>query len=121
MGRVIYNAIVMDSIKKKTIMTKLVFDRMYDLFVLGHAEIHVPMVKWNLGYDDWFVKKFKNIKLKRFTSQSISPLSIALMSQSVDVVKEILSRCKPDGIDLKNTYGKLWSSLVDSVTSFRYE
>ena len=121
MGRVIYNAIVMDSIKKKTIMTKLVFDRMYDLFVLGHAEIHVPMVKWNLGYDDWFVKKFKNIKLKRFTSQSISPLSIALMSQSVDVVKEILSRCKPDGIDLKNTYGKFWPSLVDSINSCRYE
>ena len=104
MGRVIYNAIVMDAIKKKTIMTKLVFDKIYQ-YMMGY-EMHVPMVKWNLGYDDWFVKKFKNIKLKRFTAQSMSPLSIALMSQSVDVVKEIMTRCKPDGIDLKDTYGK---------------
>ena len=45
LGRVIYNAIVMDGIKSKTIMTQMVF---------GKVKNKNTAIKWNLSYDDWY-------------------------------------------------------------------
>ena len=88
----------MDATKSKTIMTNLVFDKLWN---------KNPAIKWNLSYDDWFSKKFKNVKLKRFTSKGLNPLVIGLLSQSVDVIKVLLANgCKPDGLDFTSSIGK---------------
>jgi len=99
LGRVIYNAIVMDGIKSKTIMTQMVF---------GKVKNKNTAIKWNLSYDDWFVRNgsFKNVKLRRFESPAVSPLVLGLLTKSVELVKALLYRgVSPDGIDFNNHLG----------------
>ena len=80
-------------------MTDLIFEKIKNKDV---------QIKWNFSYDDWFIKsgKFKNFKLRRFTSPSVSPLVIGMLSKSVDVVRCMLSHgIRPDGIDFTNKLG----------------
>ena len=82
-------------------MTDLIFEKIKNKNV---------QIKWNLAYEDWFVKsgKFKNVKLRRFTSQSVSPIVIGLLSKSPDVVRSMLSHgVGPNGIDFDNKLGEL--------------
>ena len=88
---------MMDATKSKTIMTSVIFEKLRN---------KNPAVKWNLACDDWFIKKFKNVKLRRFSSKAMSPLVIGLLSQSVDVVRTLLTAgCRPDGVDFGNDLG----------------
>ena len=94
-----YNAIVTDGIKRKSIMTKMVFET-----------LHVPntMITWNLTYDDWFAREklARNQKLKRLTAPPVSPLVVALLTKSRDIVHTLLqNKVKPDMIDFGNDRG----------------
>ena len=64
LGRVIYNAIVMDGIKSKTIMTTMVF---------GKVKNKNTAIKWNLSYDDWYGIKVSTVYLSYFYKHNSLP------------------------------------------------
>ena len=96
-----YNAIICDGMKNKTIMTKMVFDSF---------QYPNTMITWNLSYDEWFMKEefSRNQKLKRFKAPPVSPLVIGLLTKSKEIVRTLLAaKVDPDAIDFGDDRGKL--------------